>query len=67
MGLAATASGLVSPIASSAFALLLARAAHGLAAGRAPVRPQILGIQEVFVGIACLGLFAAGLMSASHR
>ncbi len=67
MALAATASGRLSLVAASAFALLLARAAHGLSPGRPPIRPQILGIQEVFLGMACLGLFAAGLMSASSR
>lgn len=57
----AAALGWLSPIASSAFALLLARAAYGLAPSRPPIRPQMLGIQEVFLGIACLSLFAAAL------
>ena len=49
------------PIAASAFLLLLLRAVHGLAPGCAPIRAQVLGIQEVLVGAACLYLFAAGL------
>jgi hypothetical protein len=61
IALAAVAAGRISPIAGSAFLLLLLRAAHGLAPGGAPIRAQVLGIQEVLVGAACLYLFAAGL------
>jgi hypothetical protein len=63
----AAAAGWLSFVSMTAFALLLARAAHGLSAGRAPIRPQILGVQEVFIGLACLCLFVAGLASASGR
>ncbi len=49
------------PVAASAFLLLTIRAVHGLAPGCAPIRAQILGIQEVLVGAACLYLFASGL------
>ena len=52
---------LLSPIAASAFALLLLRTVYGLAPGQKPIRPQMLGVQEVVVGIACLCLFAIGL------
>jgi hypothetical protein len=58
---AAQARALTSPIAASAFVLLLLRAAFGLAPGRKPIRPQALGLQEVLVGLACLALFAFGL------
>jgi hypothetical protein len=51
----------LSPIAASAFLLLLFRAVHGLAPGCVPIRAQVLGIQEVLVGAACLCLFVAGL------
>ena len=62
LGAAAAASaGALSPVAASAFLLLMIRAVHGLAPGCAPIRPQTLGIQEVLVGAACLYLFAAGL------
>jgi hypothetical protein len=61
MALAAVNAARLSPIAASAFLLLLLRAVHGLAPGCAPIRAQVLGIQEVLVGAACLGLFAAGL------
>ena len=59
-GIAAGAATL-SPLAASAFLLLLVRAVHGLAPGCAPIRAQVLGIQEVLVGAACLVLFAVGL------
>lgn len=61
LGLLAVNASFLSPVAASAFLLLLFRAVHGLAPGSAPIRPQILGIQEVLVGAACLYLFAAGL------
>jgi hypothetical protein len=67
MAIAAMGLGRLSPLVTAAAALLLLRAAHGLASGRAPIRPQILGVQEVLVGVACLGLFAAGLLSASGQ
>ena len=61
LAMLALGAGLVGPAAASAFALLLLRAAHGLAPGRKPIRPQILGVQEVLIGVVCVGLFAAGL------
>ncbi len=63
---AATASWL-SPFAVCAFALLLFRAAWGLAPGCARIRVKILGVQEVMVGLACLYLFAASLSATSLR
>jgi hypothetical protein len=59
--LSAAGVGAVSPLAASAFLLLMIRAVHGLAPGCAPIRAQVLGIQEVIFGLVCLGLFAAGL------
>lgn len=61
VALLAVNAGAVPPVAASAFLLLTIRAVHGLAPGCAPIRAQVLGIQEVFVGAACLVLFAAGL------
>lgn len=61
MALAAVSVVRLSPIAASAFLLLLFRAVHGLAPGCAPIRAQVLGIQEVLVGAACLSLFVAAL------
>lgn len=61
MALVAVSAAWLSPLAASAFLLLLLRAVHGLAPGCAPIRAQILGIQEVLVGAACLYLFVAGL------
>ena len=66
LALGAQAKGLISPIAASAFILLLLRAAFGLAPGRPPIRPRTLGIQEVLIGLTCLALFTLGLASA-HR
>ena len=62
IALAAIGAGRISPVAGSAFLLLLLRAARGLAPGGAPIRAQTLGIQEVLIGAACLCLFAAGLV-----
>ena len=59
--IAAASAGFLSPVAGSAFLLLMTRAAHGLAPGCAPIRVQMLGVQEVFAGLACLCLFASGL------
>ncbi len=61
IALVAVSAAWLAPIAAAAFLLLLFRAVHGLAPGCAPIRAQTLGIQEVLVGAACLGLFAAGL------
>jgi hypothetical protein len=61
MALGAVRAAWLSPIAASAFLLLLFRAVHGLAPGCVPIRAQVLGIQEVLVGAACLCLFVAGL------
>ncbi|MBK5255820.1 MAG: YwiC-like family protein [Vicinamibacteria bacterium] len=63
VAMTAVAAGRISPITAGAFGLLLLRAAYGLAPRGTLVRPQVLGIQEVFIGVACLGLFAAGLMA----
>jgi hypothetical protein len=59
----AARTGWISPIAVAAFALLLLRAVYGLAPGQTAIRPQILGIQEVLVGVACVWLFARTLSS----
>lgn len=61
IALVAVSAAWLAPIAASAFVLLLLRAVHGLAPGCAPIRAQVLGIQEVLFGAACLYLFAAGL------
>lgn len=63
LALGAARAGWISPIAASAFALLLLRAVHGLAPGQTAIRPQVLGVQEVIVGLACLCLFGLGLTS----
>jgi hypothetical protein len=41
-------------------ALLLARSVHGLSASRPPVRPQVIGFQELGLGIAFAAALAAG-------
>jgi len=62
MALVAVSAAWLAPVAALAFLLLLIRAVHGLAPGCAPIRAQVLGIQEVLVGVACLCLFVAGLV-----
>ena len=44
----------------AAFAVLLARAAHGLSRARPRIRPQQLGVQELVYGLLTLALLAAG-------
>lgn len=47
-------------LGAAAFSLLLVRAALGLRAGRAPIRPQRLGFQELAHGLLTLALLVAG-------
>lgn len=47
-------------LAPVAFVVLLARAAWGLRTGRARIRPQALGFQELGYGLLTLGLMAVG-------
>jgi hypothetical protein len=53
-------SGRVPWLAAGAFAILLARAAHGLWPGHARVRPQTVGFTELGYGVATAVLVAAG-------
>jgi len=46
-----------------AFALLFARAAHGLSPWRRPLRPQKLGFQELAYGLLTLALVAGGYLA----
>jgi hypothetical protein len=60
---AAQAAGDVGPwLSLPAFLLLLARAVHGLSARRRIVRPQVLGLREL-----ALGLATAAVLSLGHR
>ena len=43
-----------------AFGVLLLRAAWGLSSRRAPVRPKVVGFQELFFGLLTLVLLAVG-------
>jgi len=47
-------------LAAAAFLVLLARAAWGLSSRRRPVRPQVLGFQELAYGLLTLALLAFG-------
>jgi hypothetical protein len=47
-------------LAALAFLVLLLRAARGLSARRRPVRPQVLGFQELGYGLLTLLLLALG-------
>jgi hypothetical protein len=47
-------------LASGVFFGLLARSGWGLSPGRCPIRPQVLGLQEVGYGLLTLGLLAVG-------
>jgi hypothetical protein len=46
-----------------AFAILVARAANGLRAGRRPLRPQQLGYQELAYGVVTVVLIAGGYLA----
>lgn len=51
-------------LGAAAFAVLLVRAAFGLRAGRAPIRPQLLGLQELAHGLLTLALLVVGYRAA---
>jgi len=61
LALWAAGAGRAPALAAAAFALLFGRAVYGLAPGQRAIRPQVLGVQEVIVGLACLCLFTLGL------
>jgi len=54
------AMGHTSWLAAAAFVMLLLRASAGLSPGRRPMRPQLLGQQELAYGLLTVGLVALG-------
>jgi len=60
LGIALAGAGRAPWLAVLAFTLLLARAAHGLSHGHRPVRPQVLGLQEMAHGCCFVLIVALG-------
>ena len=54
------ASGLAPWLATAALACLLARCAHGVSCFRRPLRPQVLGMQELAYGLLFTVVLIAG-------
>lgn len=63
LGTALASAGFVPWLAAPAFALLLVRAFHGLSRFHRPVRPQVVGIQEVAYAFSFVLILAVGYLA----